>query len=205
MTCRRRADNHRITTLLAQECARLLAEEGIQDFRTAKRKAALRFRISDKAILPDNAEIEQALLDYQRLFYADHQALRLHNLRKIALEAMHFFTHFRPRLVGPTLSGAVGLHLKVHLHLFTDPPENVPLFLIEHHIPFETSEHRFTMANGDPLCQPTFSFTASDTPIELTVFALMDEREAPRSPVNGRPMRRAGLAEVQALLVMDRS
>lgn len=204
MTRRCRADAHRITILLAQECARLMAEEGVQDFRTAKRKAALRLGIPDRAVFPDNAEIEQALLDRQRLFHADRQAMRLRDLRETALEAMRFLAPFRPRLVGPVLSGAIGLHAKIHLHLFTDPSENVPLFLMEHHIPFDTSERRLKTANGSLVYQPVFSFAAGDIPVELTVFALVAEREAPLSPVNGRPTSRASLAEVQALLVADR-
>lgn len=202
---RRHRTNHRITLLLAQECARIMTEEGVQDFGTAKRKAALRLGIPDKAALPDNTAIEQALIDRQRLFHADHQALRLHGLRKTALEAMRFLACFRPRLVGSVLSGAASLHAGIHLHLFAEPAEDVPLFLMEHCIPFKTSERRLKMANGTPLCQPVFSFTADDTPIDLTVFAPLAEREAPRSPLDGRPMRRAGLAEVQALLVEDLS
>ena len=195
--------HHRITLLLAQECARIMTEEGIQDFGTAKRKAALRLGIPDKAVLPDNTAVEQALIDRQRLFHADHQPLRLRGLRETALEAMHFLACFRPRLVGSVLSGAASSHAGVHLHLFAEPIEEVPLFLMEHRIPFKTSERRLKMANGTPLCQPVFSFTAGDTPIDLTIFALLAEREAPRSPVEGRPMRRAGLAEVQALLAGD--
>jgi hypothetical protein len=201
---RRRAD-HRITTLLAQECARLIAEEGVQDFRTAKRKAAVRIGIPDKAALPDNSEIEQALLDRQRLFHADHQARYLRGLRETALEAMGFLARFRPRLVGPVLSGAAGPHTTVHLHLFADPSEDVPLFLMEHRIPFTVSERRFKMTGGALVCQPVFGFTVRETAIELTVFALLAEREAPRSSVDGRPMRRASLAQVQALLAVDPS
>lgn len=203
MTRRHRINGCRTTTLLAQECARLIIEEGAQDFRMAKRKAALRLGVPNTAILPDNTEIEQALLDRQRLFHANHQTSYLRSLRETALEAMRFFAHFRPKLVGSVLSGAIGPHTKIHLHLFTDPAENVPLFLMEHRIPFETSERRLKMINGHSIYQPVFSLAAGDVSIELTVFALLAEREAPRSSVDGRPMRRAGLAEVQALLTTE--
>lgn len=202
---RRHRDHHRLKTLLAQECARLMAEEGIQDFRTAKRKAALRLAVTDKAILPDNAEIEQALIDHQRLFHADHQAIRLRGLRQTALEAMRFFARFRPRLVGPVLNGTAGPHADIHLHLFTDTPKDVLMFLMEHRVPFETSERRLKLNNGDQACLPVFRFGVGDTYIDLTVFTPLAEREAPRSPVDGRPMRRANLAEVQTLLAKDRS
>ncbi len=200
---RRRRDTPRLTTLVAQESARIMVEEGVQDFRSAKRKAAIRLAVADKAVLPDNAEIEQALLDYQRLFHANRQARCLRGLRETAVEAMRFLARFRPRLVGPVLSGATGPHADIHLHLFADTPTDVLLFLMEHRIPFDTTEHRVKLGNGDPACLPAFRLDADGSHIDLTIFAPLAEREAPRSPVDGRPMRRAGLAEVQALLAED--
>ncbi|MBE2294675.1 MAG: hypothetical protein IAF00_06975 [Phycisphaerales bacterium] len=200
---RRHYHTPRLKILMAQECARIIIEEGVQDFRSAKRKAALRLAVTDKAALPDNTEIEQALLDYQRLFHADRQALHLRSLRETAVEAMRFLARFRPRLVGPVLSGVAGPHTDIHLHLFADTPTDVLLFLAERCIPFDTSERRLRLGNGDLSCMPVFRFDADGNHIDLTVFTPLAEREAPRSPVDGRPMRRAGLTEVQALLTED--
>jgi hypothetical protein len=198
---RRHRDDYRLKSLLAQECARIMAEEGIQNFRAAKRKAALRLAVTDKAVLPDNSEIEQALLDYQRLFHADRQADRLRGLRETALRAMRFLACFRPKLVGPVLSGAAGAHADIQLHLFADTPKEVLMFLLEQHIPFETAERRLKLGGGEPVCLPVLRFSADARhQIDATIFAPLAEREAPRSSVDGRPMRRAGLAEVQALL-----
>ncbi|MCP5159363.1 MAG: hypothetical protein H6974_08015 [Gammaproteobacteria bacterium] len=196
-------DAHRLRILLAQECARLIADEGILDFRTAKRKAALRLAIADKALLPDNREIEKALVDHQQLFYADHQALWLQDLRETAVEAMRFLAHFRPRLVGSVLSGTASPNADIQLHLFTDAPQEVALFLIEHRIPFEAADRRLRFSNGDLTCLPVFRFSSGNHGLDLTVFTLLAAREAPRSPVDGRPMRRASLVEVQALLGED--
>lgn len=200
---RRYRDHNRLKTLLAQECARLMAEEGIQDFRTAKRKAALRLAVTDKAVLPDNAEIEQALIDHQRLFHADQQAIHLRGLRETALEAMRFLAPFRPKLVGPVLNGTASPHTDIQLHLFADTPKDVLLFLMEHRIPVEAAERRLRMNNGDHISLPVFRFGVGETRIDLTVFAPLAEREAPRSPVDGRPLRRASPTEVQILLAMD--
>ena len=51
-----RGDNLR--RAVAQEAARLMAEHGIHDFLTAKRKAAERFGVTEHAALPKNVEIE---------------------------------------------------------------------------------------------------------------------------------------------------
>lgn len=193
----------RLRILLAQECARLMAEEGVADFRAAKRKAALRLAIADKGLLPDNREVEQALLDYQRLFQADRHPQRLRELREAALEAMRFLARFRPRLVGSVLSGTAGPNAPVQLHLFADTPKEVALFLMEQRIPFATSERRLKLSNGEQTDLPVFRFSAGDYDLDLTVFAPLAEREAPRSPVDGRPMRRAAPADLEALLTGD--
>lgn len=190
--------------LLAQECARLLAEEGLTDFRVAKRKAAQRLAITDLRLLPDNQEIEQALLDYQRLFQADRQPQQLQKLREAALNALRFLADFRPRLVGSVLSGTAGPNTAIQLHLFADTPEDVALFLMNQRIPFETGERRLKPGNGEPVSFPVFRFSAGDHDFDLTVFAPLAEREAPRSPVDGRPMRRAGPADLEALLAESR-
>jgi len=195
-----RRDDRRLKTLLTQECARIMAEEGIQDFRIAKRKAALRLAVTDRTVLPGNAEIEQALLDYQRLFHADQQSLHLRDLRETALKVMRFLADFRPRLVGPVLSGATGPYTGIHLHLFANTSKDILMFLMEQRIPFEALERRLKMSNGDQVHLPAFRFNADDHPVDLTIFPPLDEREAPCSPIDGRPMRRAGLAEVEALL-----
>ena len=193
-------DDRRLKALLTQECARIIANEGIQDFRIAKRKAALRFAITDRTLLPGNAEIQQALLDYQRLFHADQQAIRLRDLRETALEAMRFLVDFRPRLVGPVLSGTAGPHTGIHLHLFADTPKDILIFLMEQRIPFKTLDRRLRMSNGEQVQLPVFRFNAGDHLVDLTIFPLLDEREAPCSPIDGCPMHRAGLTEIEALL-----
>jgi hypothetical protein len=196
----RQRDESRLRTLLAQECARLMVNEGAKDFLTAKRKAAARLGVSNRALLPGNAEIEQAVLEYQRLFKSAEQPVQLRRLRQAAVEAMQFLARFRPRLVGSVLAGTAGPHAEVNLHLFADTPEEVALFLLEHTIPFEISERRLRLGNGEYACFPVFGFGAGGVNIDLTVFGYEAEREAPRSPVDGRPMRRAGLTDVQALL-----
>lgn len=196
----RHPNENRVRILLAQESARIMAEEGVRDFLVAKRKAANRLGVSNRALLPRNLEIQEALLEYQRLFKSNEQQDRLRVLREAAVEAMRFFTRFRPRLVGSVLAGTAGQHSDVNLHLFADTPEEVVLFLMDHAIPFETSERRLRLGNGEHAWYPVFAFGAGDVSVDLTVFDRDAERQPPKSPVDGRPMRRAALAEVEALL-----
>lgn len=124
----RQRDESRLRALLTQECARIMADEGVKDFLTAKRKAATRLRIANKALLPGNAEIEQALLEYQRLFKSTTQPFQLRALRETAANAMQFLTRFQARLVGPVLTGTAYSHANINLHVFADTSEDVLLF-----------------------------------------------------------------------------
>jgi hypothetical protein len=50
------------------------------------------------------------------------------------------------------------------------------------------------------LAYPGVSFEIDDQPIEATVFPMDGIRQAPVSPVDGKPMRRANVNELEALL-----
>lgn len=186
---------------IAQEAARLMSEEGVQDFYAAKRKAAQHLGAPDTRNMPRNQEIEAALHEYQRLFMRDQQAEQLHALRKTAMQAMHFLAGFRPRLVGSVLSGTAGLHADVNLHLFADTAEEVSMFLMDNNIPFEPSVKRLRVAREQWEEYPAYQFMAGDHPVELVVFPAAKWREAPRSPVDGKPMQRARIEELEELIM----
>src|SRR5690606_41103402 len=95
---------------LAQEAARIMSEQGIDDYGLAKRKAAERLGATDIAVLPKNTEIEEALAIHHRLFEGATHTSALSELRETALQAMRLLDRFQPRLVGPVLSGTVCAH-----------------------------------------------------------------------------------------------
>lgn len=185
---------------LAQEAARMMAEHGIRDFLFAKRKAAERFGVTDNAALPRNTEVEQALAEYQRLFGGDSHAETLQAQRQVALEAMRRLQEFEPRLVGSVLSGTATEHSEVQIHLFADCAETVAIRLMDQGIPHEVTERRVKMDADRVLAYPGLSFEIDDQPIEATVFPTDAIRQAPVSPVDGKPMRRANVAEVEQLV-----
>jgi hypothetical protein len=194
-----RADNLR--RALAQEAARIMAEHGVRDFLVAKRKAAERLGVTDgAAVLPKNIEIETALAEYQRLFGANSHAESLYAQRRAALSAMRRLQEFEPRLVGAVLSGTATEHSEVQLHLFTDSAESVAIKLLDEGIPHEVTERRVRMNAERVLVYPSVRFELDDQPIEATVFPTDGIRQAPVSPVDGRPMKRATAFEVEALL-----
>jgi len=185
---------------IAQEAARIMSEHGIDDYLLAKRKAAERLGVSDTQSLPRNTEIEAALVEYQRLFAADSHSRTLAEQRRVALEAMRLLSAFEPRLVGPVLSGTATQHADIDLHLFADRAEAVAFALIDRGIPHEMLERRVKMHSDRAVNFPAVRFNAGDRVIDATVFPVDGIRQAPFSPVDGRPMKRAAIPELAALL-----
>ncbi|HEX4051099.1 MAG TPA: hypothetical protein VHY19_09495 [Steroidobacteraceae bacterium] len=185
---------------LAQEAARIMAQHGIHDFLTAKRKAAERLGVTDTSALPRNVEIEQALMEYQRLFEADGHEQSLQSQRRAALRAMHWLSDFEPRLVGPVLSGTATEHADIQLHVFADRPETIALQLIDRGIAHEITERRVRLDAERIKAYPGVRFEVGNRRVDATVFPRDGIRQAPVSPVDGRPMRRADAAELASLL-----
>ncbi len=181
------------------EAARIMAEEGVRDFQSAKRKAAHRLSLPEEQNWPGNDEIEAALRQHLALFQKDSQAV-LHALRASALEAMTLLREFSPKLVGEVLSGAVPRFPEVQLHLAAPAPEDLSLFLDNHGIPYAMEERRLRYNDDRAVAVPVFRFVAGETSFALYVLSPEAIRELPVSPVDGRPMHRAGIREVEGLL-----
>ena len=184
---------------IAQEAARLMIEGGIHDFHLAKRKAIARLRLPDSVKLPGNEEVEEAIQTYQRLFLGDLQPSQLNELRHAALKAMKFLERYKPRLVGSVLTGTADANSEVCLHVFAQTAEDLAIFLMNHAIDYQQTERRVRMSSAESVRMPAFRFVADGVQLELVVFSESDRRHPPLSPVDGRPMRRANLAEVANL------
>ena len=185
---------------ICTEAARIMAEEGVTDFHSAKRKAASRLNQPESRYLPSNHEVDAALSAYLRLFHAERVSAVLAELRRLAAQAMHFLASYDPRLVGPVLSGNVTPSSEIQLHLSADTPEEIAFLLQEHNIPHDESTRRIRFGGERYENRPSFRFLAGSAMVELIVFTHQGAREAPLSPVDGKPMRRANLREVEALL-----
>lgn len=184
---------------IAQEAARVLASEGGRDYLAAKRKAAMRLGIDPQAGMPTNREVEQELMMHQRLFEGDDHEQLLSRLRSAALEAMRMLSRFQPRLTGSVLRGTAAGHSDVNLHLFADTPKDVALFLIEHQIPHESGDKRFRFGK-EVSYFPVIRLLAGEVPFELAIFPLEGIRQAPLSVVDGKPMQRVGLKQLEEML-----
>lgn len=188
--------------LIAQSAARLIAEDGIQDYASAKRKAARQMGASDTHSLPSNGEVEQALRAYQELYQKDEQPLRLRQLRQEALTFMHLLERFNPHLTGSVLNGTATRHSDINIQLFTDNIKEVELFLLNRNITYEAGEKRFRL-NDESLAIPVFILQGEIAEIRVAVFATDDLRKTTQDTVTGKNPDRARISQVEELLAVD--
>jgi hypothetical protein len=185
---------------IAYIAARMMAEDGIADYGTAKTKAARQAGLADSAQLPDNHEIEEALREYQGLYQKDEQPAHLRRLREVAVKVMREFDDFRPALVGSVLSGTAGQFSDVNLQLFTDDSKLLTMFLLNKRYRFEEGSKKIRRGDRyEPV--PQITLEVDDATVTLTVLDPDDERSSPRVRAEpGEMPQRARLAEVEALL-----
>ena len=187
---------------IAAAAARIMAEDGIDSFALAKRKAARQLGAPDTEAMPRNDEVEEALHACRALYQADEHPQRVAELRRIALDAMRTLEQFSPYLTGPVLKGTAGPYAEIELQLFPESPKDVEIYLLDRGISFATAEGR--RFSGDRAhAVSVLSLLWEDTPLKLQVFDPRDERVALKSSPAGRVPDRAGIAEVGALLRDD--
>lgn len=184
---------------IAVQAARLMAEDGIEDYGLAKRKAAKQLGMPDTRRLPNNAEIDAALREYQGIYQSDDQRERTQLLREQAVTSMRELSPFNPHLTGSVLAGIAGPYATIHLQLYTDNAKAVELFLLDRGLTYRTGQTRL-YAGGEPRTLPVFSIDDEGTEIEMTVLELRDLRAPVRSTPEGRVIERAKLQAVEALL-----
>lgn len=192
--------NDRARKVLAQEAARIIVEQGVEDYRIAKIKAAERLGMTERGSLPGNPEIEHAVSEHLKLFGRESHLDLLRVLRRAALSAMELLSPFTPRLVGPVLHGTAAANAAVNLHVFSDSAELVAVRLQESSVQYRPYDRRLKSRRDRAETFSGFRFTHDSSSIEATVFPLDGIRQAPISPVNGKPMRRADSQAVLKLL-----
>jgi hypothetical protein len=187
-----------IRARIAAAAARIMAEDGIDDFALAKRKAARQVGVQDSRSLPANDEIEAELRAYRSLYQAEEHPARIGELRRVALDAMRALKRFNPYLTGPVLTGMAGRYAAIDLQLFPESAKEVELFLLDRKIPYTSFEVR--RYSGDQArAVALLSLTWQGAPLKVSVFDPRDERLTIKTSQAGRAIERAGLAEVEAL------
>ena len=180
-------NNNALRMQIAYEAARILADQGGQDYGSARTKAANRLGLNSANLLPSNAEIQQALTENQRLFQRDTHPEFLHKLRNHAKEAMQALSEFKPRLIGSVVDGSADSGSDIQLYLFTDVPETVLYKLRDLDIPWHEEDTSLRYSNHQQKNHPTFLIHADRIEIRLIILPLDTERQPPISAITQRP------------------
>lgn len=184
---------------IAYLAARLMAEDGIEDYALAKRKAARQAGMPETRELPANEEIDEALRAYRQIYQPEEHRNRLRALRETAARAMRELARFNPYLTGSVLNGNAGRYADINLQLFTDNEKAVELFLIDRGIPYRTAQARLYAGEAQRTV-PVYTVSDRGTDIELTVLSTLDLRAPLRASADGRSIERARLQAVEQLL-----
>jgi hypothetical protein len=194
-----KAKQQQMRVRIAAAAARIMAEDGLEDFALAKRKAARQLGAEDTQALPKNDEIETELRAYQSLYQGEEQRERIQYLRERALEAMRLLEAFRPYLAGPVLKGTAGRYSDIDLQLFTDDGKAVELFLLSRNIAYDISDQR-RFAGDQVRAVSVLKLDWQGVPVNLAIYTLKEERGTVKTTFSGRPIERAGIQAVVQLL-----
>jgi len=201
-------NSQHLRQLIAQQAARMMAEDGVSDFAYAKKKAGRQVGAIENSILPSNAEIEEELKLYNALFLSEEQPENLRELRVNALFTMQLLARFNPHLTGAVLDGTAGLMAETHIHLFADSIKEVEMFLLNQQIPFDVNEKSYRVMNdgkrdkkGDHRkTVPVFTLETEKGLIKLSVFDVDDIRVATKRTADGSNADRLNVEGVKKLL-----
>ena len=186
--------------MIAQQAARLMAEDGVHDYGYAKKKAGRQLGVSENSVLPTNAEIEEEIRLYHQLFSADEQPVELAKLRQAALATMQLFKQFNPHLTGSVLDGSAGKFAQTDIHLFADSAKEVEIFLLNQQIPYENSEKSYRFSDKPSKDKkekvrksvPVFTLETEHGFIKLSVFDVDDLRVSAKNTGNSERLDLAG-------------
>jgi hypothetical protein len=194
---------------IAVEAARLMYEENVKEYFTAKRMAAKRVlgKVDGKraryrpAALPSNGEIRDALLAIAEAAEGSSRTRKLFAMRVVALETMKKLAPFEPRLIGSVSTGHVRRGSDVDIQLFTDDDESVEEHLAHLGLRFETK--RVSIHKFGEIRDYLHHHVEERFAVELTVYPLRELRFRPRSSTDGLPIDRVRPSRLEGLLARE--
>jgi hypothetical protein len=194
-----------MTTLsdeIAAEAARLVADHGL-DYGSAKKKAAETIAGVNKLprdAMPDNHQIDDALLEHLNLFDDEHRA-RVQRMREVAFAMMRHLSAFEPMLTGSVWKGIVAEHVPIHIQVFADNSKEVQFALLNLRIEYDSIETKH-FRTGSVVDALTFHW--KNEPIMISLYAFDDLRGAVKERISGGTLEgkpvRANLKAVEQLL-----
>jgi hypothetical protein len=194
---------------ITAEAARLMVEEGVKQYFTAKRIAAKRLlgRVEARRVryrpseLPSNGEIRDAVLALAALIEGPMRQRRLFAMRITALRCLRALSEFSPRLIGSVSTGHIRRGSDIDLHVFTDDLD--PLFDRLRALRWPYTTERVSILKGGVVREFQHVHVADDFEVELTVYERRELRVRPRSSTDGKPIVRVKAAALEGILATE--
>jgi hypothetical protein len=100
------------------------------------------------------------------------------------------------------LDGTASAHSDINIQVFADSDKELELYLINQAMAYQSTTRKLRL--GDRLLVvPVFAFQWEGTPVNVTVFGTDALRVAQKHRADGRPVERARLRQVEALLIAE--
>ncbi len=106
---------------------------------------------------------------------------------------------FDPRLFGGLVKGDGPLD-RIRLLLQAETPEQVMLYLHDQHIPWREGETTLHFSTDRRVAQPTLSFEAGDSTVELVILAGSRPSDPPRDSISGGRLELLDIAQLEQLI-----
>jgi hypothetical protein len=170
-------------TELAQQAAALIADHGLT-YQEARIKAAEQLfgRQVPRDVMPDQRELDAALLEHLTLFDDEAHRQRRAQLRQACLGLMFALKDFSPYVTGAAWKGIVSEHAHGHLQLFHDDNKSVAIELLNQGLKHDIAEVRHFAGRADI---PALALQWRNWPFQLSLYGFDDLRGALKPDAHG--------------------
>lgn len=182
------------------EAARLMYSRQESEYYRAKMKAARKICRGwvKPADLPANAEIRDEIQRFAALYEGDARFDNLREMRLEALRIMRLLEAFQPRLIGSVLTGHIRRGSDIDIHIFPASIESVTARLDEQGLDYDVERKRVRKEGEERTYRHIH--VRDRFHVELTCYSPADVRTVFRSSITGKPIERASVVDLEALL-----
>ena len=190
----------RFKKILAQESAKIIISQGIENFSDAKNKAAEKLNIENLGCLPSNYEIEKSLKEHYQLFVPATHTDYIKLMRETAIEIMNLFIDFQAYVVGPVVSGTASSSSSINIHLGSEDVYDVTKILDKNEMKYKFFDKKikFNKKVNKVFCG--LSLLYRNVVVEIVIFNSRDIKQCPLSRIDGKPIKRLKINSLKKLL-----
>ena len=190
----------RFKKILAQESAKIIISQGIENFSDAKNKAAKNLNIENLGCLPSNYEIEKCLKEHYQLFVPVTHAEYVELMRATAIEIMNLFIDFQTYVVGPVVSGTASSSSSINIHLSSEDVYDVTHILDKNKIKYKFFDKKIKFNKKVDKVFCGISLLYRNMVVEIVMFNSKDIKQRPLSRIDGKPIKRLKINSLKKLL-----